>query len=70
MYVIMHCRLKANEAVWHKNRGVEQRNAGLQWLRDRAADEMLEGWEGGVVYFGDDDNTYDIQIFEEVCEML
>ena len=52
--------------MWHKSRGVEQRNMALRWLRDSAADGLLVGGEKGVVYFGDDDNTYDIEIFEEV----
>jgi hypothetical protein len=53
--------------VWRKNRGVEQRNKALEWLREQAADGTLVGGARGVVYFGDDDNTYDIAIFEEVC---
>ena len=60
------CRLKAGEPVWRKNRGVEQRNEALLWLREAAEDHLLEGGARGVVYFGDDDNTYDISIFEEV----
>ena len=42
------------------HRGVDQRNIGLKWIRDNV--NKLEG----VVYFGDDDNTYDIRLFEEV----
>ena len=42
------------------HRGVDQRNLGLKWIRDNVNE--LEG----VVYFGDDDNTYDIRLFEEV----
>ena len=65
-----HLRLKQNEPVWRKNRGVEQRNLALDWLRNAAAAGMLS-WQqdgGGVVFFGDDDNTYDIELFEEVRE--
>ena len=40
-------------------RGVPQRNAALKWLRENAEND-------GVVYFADDDNTYDVRIFEEV----
>ena len=64
------CRLKAGEPVWRKNRGVEQRNKALDWLRERAADGALVGGARGVVYFGDDDNTYDIAIFEEVLVFI
>jgi beta-1,3-glucuronyltransferase len=41
-----------------KPRGVSNRNRGLEWLRANA--------KSGVFYFADDDNTYDIQLFEEV----
>ena len=43
-------------------RGVEQRNAGLQWLKDHVEPEN----SSGVVYFADDDNKYDLRIFSEV----
>ncbi|XP_037935006.1 galactosylgalactosylxylosylprotein 3-beta-glucuronosyltransferase P isoform X2 [Teleopsis dalmanni] len=39
-------------------RGVSNRNRGLEWLRQNATE--------GVFYFADDDNTYDISIFEEM----
>lgn len=45
-----------------KPRGVSNRNRGLQWLRANAT--------SGVFYFADDDNTYDIQLFEEVSESM
>lgn len=41
-----------------KPRGVSNRNRGLEWLRENATE--------GVFYFADDDNTYDISIFEQV----
>ena len=41
-----------------KPRGVSNRNRGLEWIRANATD--------GVFYFADDDNTYDLQIFQEV----
>lgn len=47
---------------WLKPRGVEQRNFGLKWLRDNIDTKTA----GGVVYFIDDDNTYDLEIFEQV----
>ena len=45
-----------------RGRGADQRNYGMQWLRER----YKVGQQPGVVYFGDDDNTYDIRLFEEV----
>lgn len=53
-------RLKEGEPTWRKCRGVEQRNAAIDWLRKNVGDGE------GVVYFGDDDNTYDIELFEQV----
>lgn len=41
-----------------KPRGVANRNAALDWVRSNC--------KSGVVYFADDDNTYDIRLFEEV----
>jgi len=43
-----------------KARGVSNRNKGLQWIRENYVDTR------GVVYFGDDDNTYDLRLFDEV----
>lgn len=49
------------EPRWLKNRGVEQRNLGIQWIRNNSPSD-----EEAVVYFADDDNTYDLKIFEMV----
>lgn len=54
-------KLKENDPNWLKPRGVEQRNLGLQWLR-----ENRELSEEGVVYFADDDNTYSLKVFDEM----
>lgn len=51
---------------WLKPRGVEQRNEGLRWLREEWRPQPGGDSQGGVVYFADDDNTYSLQIFEEV----
>jgi len=40
---------------------VEQRNAALKWIRTNLANIPK-----GVVYFGDDDNTYDLRLFDEI----
>lgn len=39
-------------------RGVSNRNRGLEWLRKNATE--------GVFYFCDDDNTYDLEIFQQM----
>lgn len=46
----------------NKPRGVSNRNAGLKWLKVHAKE--------GVIYFADDDNTYDYRIFQEVSYLL
>lgn len=43
-------------------RGATNRNKALQWIRDNVKE--------GVVYFADDDNTYDPLIFDQVREAL
>ncbi|XP_017461701.1 PREDICTED: galactosylgalactosylxylosylprotein 3-beta-glucuronosyltransferase 3-like, partial [Rhagoletis zephyria] len=48
---------------WLKPRGVWQRNRAIEWLREHFKDSANEN---GVVYFGDDDNTYDLKLFEEI----
>ena len=53
------------DPVWLKNRGVLQRNIALVWLREAWSTGQLED-TSGVVYFGDDDNVYDLRVFEEV----
>ncbi|CDW59011.1 galactosylgalactosylxylosylprotein [Trichuris trichiura] len=56
-------KLKNPMAVknWIHPRGVAQRNAALTWLRSN-----LSPLTKGVLYFADDDNTYDLRIFEEM----
>lgn len=39
-------------------RGVANRRAALSWIRKNAQD--------GIIYFGDDDNTFDLKLFEEI----
>ncbi|ELT95394.1 hypothetical protein CAPTEDRAFT_26001, partial [Capitella teleta] len=40
-------------------RGINQRNLALDWVEENAADS-------DVVYFGDDDNSYDHRLFEQM----
>ncbi|XP_078490821.1 galactosylgalactosylxylosylprotein 3-beta-glucuronosyltransferase 3-like [Ciona intestinalis] len=54
-------KLKSTDPNWLLPRGVSQRNEGLRWIR-----ENLPANTDGVLYFLDDDNTYTLQIFEEM----
>ena len=45
-------------------RGVSQRNAGLNWIRESCSNTTEKC--RGVVYLMDDDNKYDLKLFEEV----
>ena len=54
-------RLKIHSEDRSKPKGVIQRNKALDWLR-----RNIEVNVNGVVYFADDDNSYDIRVFEEV----
>ena len=66
LIVALTCVSQEGEPRWHKNRGVEQRNLGLLWLRKT----FVKGQRNAVVYFGDDDNTYDLDLFEEVYDVI
>lgn len=55
-------KLKPGEPGWKKPKGIWQRNKALRWLRDNLV--YLD--RGGVVYFADDDNTYDLEVFNEM----
>ncbi|KAJ8046127.1 Galactosylgalactosylxylosylprotein 3-beta-glucuronosyltransferase 1 [Holothuria leucospilota] len=54
-------QLKKTDPNWKQPRGVDQRNAGIQWLLDNS-----KRLPTGVVYFADDDNTYSLQLFKEM----
>ncbi|XP_050425601.1 galactosylgalactosylxylosylprotein 3-beta-glucuronosyltransferase P-like [Adelges cooleyi] len=41
-----------------KPKGVANRNRALSWIRENAND--------GIMYFADDDNTYDVRLFNEM----
>ncbi|XP_049891972.1 galactosylgalactosylxylosylprotein 3-beta-glucuronosyltransferase 1-like isoform X3 [Epinephelus moara] len=44
-------------------RGTLQRNLALRWLRDKFS---VNRSQPGIVYFADDDNTYSLELFEEM----
>lgn len=57
-YLIAPMPEKYKKKKGPKPRGVSNRNRGLQWIRENA--------KSGVLYFADDDNTYDLELFEEI----
>lgn len=54
-------KLRTKDPNWLKPRGVLQRNAALRFLR-----EQTPASDDSVVYFADDDNTYDLELFDEM----
>ena len=48
-------------------KGVSNRIAGLDWIYNYT---KIIGDTSGVLYFADDDNTYDIRLFEEVRDIM
>ena len=55
-------KLAQNDPNWLKPRGVQQRNKGIEWIRNTIGPEHGHG----VVYFADDDNTYSLKLFKQV----
>ncbi|CAN7999672.1 unnamed protein product [Ixodes hexagonus] len=53
--------LGPGQPSWLRPKGVLQRNRALRWLRD-----SLPRGSPGVVFFADDDNTYDLRLFTEM----
>ncbi|KAL4639964.1 galactosylgalactosylxylosylprotein 3-beta-glucuronosyltransferase 2-like isoform X1 [Arapaima gigas] len=62
---LRHTHLHAATLLRYKRprspRGTEQRNAALHWLRANRSRN-----DSGVVFFADDDNTYSLELFEEM----
>ncbi len=50
--------------TWPK--GVENRNKGIEWILNRVEET---GDDSGAFYFADDDNTYDVRIFDQVFQV-
>ena len=49
-----------------RGRGMAQRNLGLKWLRNKFGNNTKTR---GVVYFADDDNIYDLRLFEKIRQV-
>lgn len=56
-------KLKKKDPTWTKARGVNQRNAGLTWIKSNV---QYTPKSRSVIYFMDDDNTYSTNLFDEM----
>lgn len=56
-------KLKRKDPSWIKPRGVEQRNKALDWVRKHV---KYSPESRSAIYFMDDDNTYSIDLFDEI----
>lgn len=52
-------RYRRSTANGYKPRGVSSRNRALQWIFENGSSDA-------VFYFADDDNTYNVKLFDEV----
>ena len=48
----------------YKPRGVASRRAGMEWIL-KNHDQISKNGDG-IIYFADDDNTYDLKLFDEI----
>lgn len=55
-------KIKKGEPDWKRPKGIWQRNKALDWVEDNLVDLDHDG----VLYFADDDNTYDLSLFNEI----
>lgn len=55
-------KLKSGDPRWKYPKGIWQRNKAIRWMRDNLV--FLD--RDAVLYFADDDNTYDLEIFNEM----
>lgn len=56
-------KMKADARDPRIPRGTMQRNLALRWLRETFSPNSTQP---GIVYFADDDNSYSLELFEEV----
>lgn len=56
----MPAEYRLNKKLKYKPKGVAARNAGIEWV--------LNHTSSGVLYFMDDDNSYDLRLFGEVSK--
>lgn len=60
-------KFRPKDPSWLKPKGVLQRNLALDWLRRECRMNRANiDAKNSVVYFADDDNTYDVRVFSEM----
>eukprot|EP00123_Amoebidium_parasiticum_P009198 comp19322_c0_seq3/m.22210 comp19322_c0_seq3/g.22210 ORF comp19322_c0_seq3/g.22210 comp19322_c0_seq3/m.22210 type:complete len:344 (-) comp19322_c0_seq3:632-1663(-) len=59
----IHARSLPKSQNWNGHRGVNQRNAGMKKAMELS---LLNDNGNGIIYFGDDDNAYDLQLFDAI----
>ena len=64
----VHLTTKSSKKGKAEGKGINQRNAGLSWIRQKCGSNTatMETECKGVVYLMDDDNKYDLRLFHEV----
>lgn len=55
-----HTHLTSLSSTDYKCRGIDQRNEALRWINANLKNS------DGVMFFGDDDNAYDLRLFHKV----
>ena len=55
-------KMRRSDPTWLLPKGAAQRNTALAWLRSHVDPEKVQA----VVYFADDDNSYSLEVFDEV----
>ena len=59
-------KLAKEEPRWAKVRGVHQRNTALNWILENQITISRQHPGKSFIYFADDDNTYDIRLFDQI----
>ncbi len=71
---VSYTHLHAPKPSKNIGRGAVQRNLGLNWIRQQFLGNVSAktSWTqepNGVVYFADDDNTYDLRLFGKMRQI-
>ena len=59
-------KLQPGEPSWKKVRGARQINKALNWITENQSTLAKGNSAKSFIYFADDDNTYDIRVFDHI----